>query len=360
MPTAYTLEPHAELVRRNTLRVRATARWLATVHDAAALPDALADPEIAAGPVMVLGDGSNLLLAADYPGTMLVIAASTVTFEPTGAGARRVVADAGASWDALVTRTLALGCAGLENLALIPGLVGAAPIQNIGAYGVEVGEYIEAVEAYDRESRRLRVLARDECGFSYRDSRLKREADRWIVTRVRFRLPAQAELRLDYPGVRAELEAMAVDAPSASDVAEAVRRLRRRKLPDPAEIGNAGSFFKNPVVPVSVAAAVSREAPALPVFPGPTEAVRKLSAAWLIESCGWRGHRDGDAGISDRHALVLVNHGAASGEDLLALARRVADSVELRYGIRLEPEPRIVGAEFRPQAGTRGVTHEST
>jgi UDP-N-acetylmuramate dehydrogenase len=354
MPTAYTLEPHADLWRRNTLRVRATARWLATVHDAEALPAALADPQISAGPVMVLGDGSNLLFAADYPGTMLVIAASTVTFEPTGDGATRVVADAGANWDALVTRTLALGCAGLENLALIPGLVGAAPIQNIGAYGVEVGEYIEAVEAYDRESRSLRVLARAECAFSYRDSRFKREADRWIVTRVRFRLPSRAEPRLGYPGVREELAAMSVASPSASDVAEAVRRLRRRKLPDPAEIGNAGSFFKNPIVPASLAAALSRDAPALPVFRGPAEAERKISAAWLIESCGWRGRRDGDAGISDRHALVLVNHGTASGAQLLDLARRVADSVELRYGIRLEPEPRIVGAEFRPQARSNG------
>jgi UDP-N-acetylmuramate dehydrogenase len=360
MPTAYTLEPHAELVRRNTLRVRATARWLATVHDAAALPAALADPEISAGPVMVLGEGSNLLLAADYPGTMLVLAAATVAFEPATGGTTRVVADAGASWDALVTRTLAMGCAGFENLALIPGLVGAAPIQNIGAYGVEVGEYIEAIEAYDRESRSLRVLARAECAFSYRESRFKREVDRWIVTRVRFRLPSHAELRLDYPGVRAELEAMAVAAPSASDVAQAVRRLRRRKLPDPADIGNAGSFFKNPIVPASLAAAVSRDAPGLPVFPGPTDTERKLSAAWLIEACGWRGRRDGDAGISDRHALVLVNHGAASGGELLDLARRVADSVELRYGIRLEPEPRIVGAEFRPQARSTGVRHEST
>jgi len=163
---------------------------------------------------------------------------------------------------------------------------------------------------------------------------------------VHLLLPATHVLVLGYAGVREELAAMQVDAPRARDVATAVRRLRRRKLPDPAEIGNAGSFFKNPVVPAATAAALRAAHPALPVYPALDAAMRKLSAAWLIESCGWRGHREGDAGISDRHSLVLVNHGHATGLQLLDLARRVANSVEQRYGIRLEPEPRILGATF--------------
>jgi UDP-N-acetylmuramate dehydrogenase len=241
--------------------------------------------------------------------------------------------------------TLARGLAGLENLALIPGLVGAAPIQNIGAYGVEVAECIGVVEAWDRLAGRTVRLERADCEFGYRDSVFKRAPDRWIVTAVELHLSREGAPRLGYAGVREELDAMGFVAPSASDVAEAVRRLRRRKLPDPAVIGNAGSFFKNPLVPAEVAGRLRDEHGDLPVYPaGP--GLGKLSAAWLIERCGWRGVREGDAGIAAQHALVLVNHGHASGAELLALARRVAGSVEARFGVRLEPEPRIVGADW--------------
>jgi UDP-N-acetylmuramate dehydrogenase len=249
------------------------------------------------------------------------------------------------NWDALVDWTLQRDLRGLENLALIPGQVGAAPIQNIGAYGTEVAESIGYVEAWDRHAGRAVRLARDECAFGYRDSIFKRDAERWIVTAVEFRLSRTAPLRLDYSGVREELSAMGVTGPTAQQVAEAVRRLRRRKLPDPAVIGNAGSFFKNPVVDAAVAGRLLDEHPTAPVFPAGA-GHRKLSAAWLIERCGWRGHREGDAGIAAQHALVLVNHGHASGAELLALARSVAHSVEQRFGVRLEPEPRIVGARF--------------
>jgi UDP-N-acetylmuramate dehydrogenase len=184
-----------------------------------------------------------------------------------------------------------------------------------------------------------------ECAFGYRDSLFKHEPDRWIVTRVQFRLDRNRTPRLDYAGVREELAAAGCPAPTAVQVAEAIRRVRRRKLPDPAAIGNAGSFFKNPVVPAALAERLQAENAGLPVF-GAGPGSRKLSAAWLIEAAGWKGFREGDAGISAQHALVLVNHGRASGAELLAVARRVADSVEQRFGVRLEPEPRIVGATF--------------
>jgi len=344
MPEACTLLENAPLGALNTLRVAARARWLAELRDAAALPALLATAA-AQGPLLVLGEGSNVLFAADYPGLVLRPLCTGLQLLEDDGEAATVRAGAGVGWDALVEWTLARGLGGLENLALIPGLVGAAPIQNIGAYGVEVGESIAGVEAWDRQAGCSVRLARRECAFGYRDSVFRRDPDRWIVTAVELRLSRRAPLRLDYAGVREELAAMGAPDPTALQVATAVRRLRRRKLPDPALIGNAGSFFKNPVVDASLAGRLREEWPDVPVHPaGATRC--KLSAAWLIERCGWRGHREGDAGISAQHALVLVNHGDASGAQLLALARRVAQSVEARFGVRLEPEPRIVGARF--------------
>ena len=346
MPEAYTLVEHAGLAPLNTLGVAATARWLAEVRDAAAIPAVLALPAVSGAPAMVLGEGSNVLFAADFPGLIRRPAFDSVRMLGDDGSTARVRVEAGAGWDALVDWSLAHGLAGLENLALIPGLVGAAPIQNIGAYGVEVAESIESVEAWDRQTRRFERLDAAQCAFAYRDSVFKREPERWIVTAVEFRLARVVRSRLDYAGVREELAAQGVTAdPTPQQVADAVRRLRRRKLPDPTVIGNAGSFFKNPVVEAALAARIRVRHPQAPVYLA-GEGCSKLSAAWLIESCGWRGHRDGDAGISAQHALVLVNHGQASGTELLALARRIADSVEQRFGVRLEPEPRIVGAQW--------------
>ena len=341
MAEAYTLLEQAPLAPLNTLRVVATARWLAELRGVAALPHLLGLPA-ARGEVMVLGEGSNVLFAADFPGLVLRPAFAEVSVLDDDGTIVVVRAEAGAGWDALVAWTLARGLAGLENLALIPGHVGAAPIQNIGAYGVEVAGTIACVEAWDRTQQRLVRLARDECAFSYRDSIFKRAPDRWVVTAVEFRLSRAAAPRLDYAGVREELAALGPGEATPQRVAEAVRRLRRRKLPDPAVIGNAGSFFKNPVVDAAVAAGLRERHPDAPVHPT-SDGRGKLSAAWLIERCGWRGHREGDAGIAAEHALVLVNHGHATGAELLALARRVAGSVEDRFGVRLEPEPRIVG-----------------
>src|SRR5690606_13489688 len=243
--------------------------------------------------------------------------------------------------------TLGRGLSGLENLALIPGTVGAAPIQNIGAYGVEVRERIHAVEAFDRRAGAFARLEPGQCAFGYRDSLFKQDADRFIVVAVEFALPRAFEPRLGYAGIGEELAAMGVEgAPRASQVAEAVIRIRRRKLPDPALVGNAGSFFKNPIVPASVATDLQAAHADMPLFRGAGDDTRKLSAAWLIDSCGWKGQRDGDAGVSPDHALVLVNHGAASGAQLLVLARRIAASVHERFDGALEPEHRLVGARW--------------
>jgi UDP-N-acetylmuramate dehydrogenase len=254
----------------------------------------------------------------------------------------RIAVAAGERWDDFVRWTLGQGFAGLENLILIPGTVGAAPIQNIGAYGTEVAEFIESVEAWDLKERRVVTLDRQTCAFAYRDSLFKREPDRFIVTAVRFALPRTPTLRLDYAGIRDELARMGVDKPAPFHVAEAVVHLRTRKLPDPAVIGNAGSFFKNPMVDATQGEALKHEYPELVAWPG-NDARWKLSAAWLIEAAGFKGTREGDAGISNRHALVLVNHGKASGQELWAFAQRVIDGVQSRFGITLDPEPVVIG-----------------
>ena len=346
MSVAFRVVEDADLRARNTFGVAARAPVLVEVDDIASLPDAFARHAAADRPPLLLGGGSNLLFAGDPEGAVLSLSAAGIRIVDDHDTHAIVRAEAGAVWHDLVLWTLRQGLAGLENLALIPGSVGAAPIQNIGAYGVEVREFVHGVEAWEPVAARSVRLDRDACAFAYRDSRFKREADRFIVTAVEFALPRTPPLRLDYAGICEELAAMGIDAPTPMQVCDAVCRIRRRKLPDPAVIGNAGSFFKNPIVPLAQATALAAAHPALPQFRGADDHTRKLSAAWLIDACGWKGHRDGDAGVSPQHALVLVNHGHATGAELLALARRIAALVRERFGVDLEPEPRIVGARW--------------
>lgn len=346
MTALFRLLRDADLAGRNTFGVAARAPWLLEVNDTGSLAEALDLAQVRDLPLLMLGGGSNLLFAGDPPGAVVALRAAGMQVIADDGVQAVVRADAGADWHGLVMWSLDQGLCGLENLALIPGSTGAAPIQNIGAYGVEVGERIVAVEAWDRRAQRNVRLDRAACAFGYRDSAFKRDPERWIVTAVELALSRHAAPRLDYAGIGEELAAMGVATPGARDVAEAVIRIRRRKLPDPAVVGNAGSFFKNPIVPATLAQALQAAHPRLPVFPGDGDGTRKLSAAWLIDACGWKGAREGDAGVSPAHALVLVNHGAATGLQLLELARRIAASVQERFGVALEPEPRIVGARW--------------
>ncbi|HAI59336.1 MAG TPA: UDP-N-acetylenolpyruvoylglucosamine reductase [Xanthomonadaceae bacterium] len=344
---------NVSLAGRNTFRVEARAELLADVHDPFALPALLSEPWLQFAPLLVLGEGSNVLLAGDVPGLTLSLTRATIAIIDDGADHALVAADAGVNWNDFVHWTLGHGLCGLENLALIPGTVGACPIQNIGAYGTEVAEFIDSVQAFDRETLRLREFEREDCRFGYRDSAFKRAPEQNVVTEVRFRLPKSRGVQTGYAGVGDELAAMGVNGvPTHRQVAEAISRLRTRKLPNPALLGNAGSFFKNPIVAAAQAEALKATHPALPVFPGDSVATRKLSAAWLIEQAGWKGHREGDAGVAAQHALVLVNHGRATGGQLLALAGRIAGSVQARFGVRLEPEPRIIGGRFEAIATT--------
>jgi UDP-N-acetylmuramate dehydrogenase len=301
------------------------------------------------GAPIVIGGGSNVLIARDLPEPVILVRSQ----------GRRIVADegervvielaAGENWDAAVRWSLGQGLCGLENLALIPGTAGAAPWQNIGAYGVELSESVVAVDAWHLREHRLATFDRGDCGFGYRDSTFKRAAeDGWLIVAVRLALSRRLEPRLDYGEIRAELARTAADPtsiPSAVSIAAAVTRIRQRKLPDPAVIGNVGSFFKNPVIDAASAARV-RAAASPPALPPPqlhpVGNRFKASAAWMIEACGFKGRREGDAGVSPDHALVLVNHGNATATQILALARRIQDAVVERFGIALEPEPRII------------------
>lgn len=333
----YTLAADASLAAHNTLRVEARARQLAVLQDASALEEVLAQLETAP---LVLGEGSNVLFAGDCEQSVLVMATRGVEVDADDDGARIAVA-AGEHWDDFVRWSLGQGYAGLENLILIPGTVGAAPIQNIGAYGAEVAEFVESVEAWDSRDQRVVVLDNAACRFGYRDSLFKHQRDRYIVTAVRFHLPREYPLKLDYAGLQQEIARMGMIRPTPYLVAEAVRTLRTRKLPDPGVIGNAGSFFKNPVVSAAQAADLKASHPAMTQWPVDDGNV-KLSAAWLIDQAGFKGTREGDAGISNRHALVLVNHGNATGTELWALAEKVIAGVQSRYGVALEPEPRVI------------------
>ncbi|WP_448099413.1 UDP-N-acetylmuramate dehydrogenase [Luteibacter yeojuensis] len=336
----FSLASDAPLGGRNTLRVDARTKLLAEVRDPTKIPELLAYPAVKAGKLLVLGEGSNLLIKGDFDGTVLAMATRGVeTFRRDDRVLIRVAA--GERWDDFVRWSLGQGYAGLENLILIPGTVGASPIQNIGAYGVEVAEFIDTVEAWDTHAGEFVVLDKATCAFSYRDSSFKQQPGRWIVVAVTFSLPRERPLSLDYAGIREEVAKMGIERATPYHVAEAVVRLRSRKLPDPAVIGNAGSFFKNPIVGAAKAEALALAHPGLPVWPH-AGGTAKISAGWLIEAAGFKGERDGDAGMSNRHALVLVNHGKATGPQLWAFAQKVIAGVEAKFGVTLEPEPLVV------------------
>ncbi len=337
----YTIVENAPLQARNTFRVPARAALLIDVHKPAALPELFRFATLRTRPLLVLGEGSNVLFTRDWPDVVLSMATRGISVLDEDRDRTHVRVEAGENWNDLVRWSLAKGLCGLENLVLIPGTVGAAPIQNIGAYGVEVCEFITAVEAWDRLGAHAVRLTNSDCAFTYRDSIFKRDRERYIVCAVEFELPRQRDLCIDYAGVRAELAALDIGEPCPAAVAEAVARLRMRKLPNPALIGNAGSFFKNPLVTPARAAALRADFPGLPAWTG-AHGATKLSAAWMIECCGFKGLREGDAQVSEQHALVLVNLGAATGAQVWALAARVRAGVRARFDIELESEPLIV------------------
>lgn len=332
------LRRDVDLAPCNTLALPGQAALYARIDD----PLQLTAPELRHQPRFILGGGSNLVLTGNFDGLVLHMAIRGRRLSGEDADAWYVEAGAGENWTDFVAWTLDQGWPGLENLSFIPGTVGAAPIQNIGAYGLEVADRLHSLSAFDFASGCQATFSRNDCRFAYRDSIFKQEgwhvSGRYAITSVTFRLPKAWVALSEYGEVAREMEAAGIHAPMPQDIASAVTAIRRRKLPDPAEIPNAGSFFQNPVVESAVAERLGADFPALPRYPQPSGQV-KLAAGWLIEQAGWKGRRLGPVGMYDRQALVLVNHGGATGRDVERAMAAIQAEVHARFGIELTPEP---------------------
>lgn len=290
---------------------------------------------------LVLSGGNNILFTQDYDGVILTPVATGIELLASEGDTVRLRIEAGVEWDDLVAWAVERELWGIENLSLIPGKVGAAPVQNIGAYGSEVKDVIERVHGYDTEQCRHRTLEAAECAFGYRDSIFKRALKgRFIITEVEIRLSRRANPRLGYGDV--EREVAARGGATLRNIREAISDIRRSKLPDTAVLGNAGSFFKNPVVDRAVAERLLIDHPEMPHYPTADPSCVKLAAGWLIDRAGLKGLREGAVGVHDRQALVLVNHGGATGGEVIAFAHRVIATVRERFGIEIEPEVNII------------------
>jgi UDP-N-acetylmuramate dehydrogenase len=334
------LQSQVSLKPFNSFGVDVRAQLFAEARSDADVHEALAYSAQHQLPLLVIGGGSNLLLTADIPA--LVLRMSTRGIRLLSDDGQQVVveAEAGETWHPFVQWTLQQGLSGLENLSLIPGTVGAAPMQNIGAYGVEIKDVFAGLTALDRQSGELRDFTLEECRFAYRDSLFKQQVGRWLILRVRFALARSSSLHLEYGPVRQRLSEQGIEHPTATDVSRAICSIRNEKLPDPAVLGNAGSFFKNPVVSAAQAAEIRQRHAGLVGYPQADGQV-KLAAGWLIEQAGWKGFRDGDAGVHRLQSLVLVNYGGATGLQLLSLAQRIQKDIAERFHVQLEMEPNL-------------------
>jgi UDP-N-acetylmuramate dehydrogenase len=347
----FILQENVSLKSFNTFGVDAQARWMARVDDAEGLQRLMQDSRVRDLPRLVLGGGSNVLFAGDFNGLVVRICPRGIEDRGEHEGARLIRVAAGEPWAGLVAHLVGSGLPGLENLALIPGLTGAAPIQNIGAYGLEVAERLHAVHVWDPASGRVLDIPADQCDLGYRDSRFKRQIRAAtvlgpqslpVVLGVTLRLPQPWQPVTGYAELERELAARACPRPSPADIFDAVCTLRRRKLPDPGELGNAGSFFKNPIVGREQHASLIERFPSIVSYPL-AGGRYKIGAAWMIEACHLKGTTRSRAGVFDGQALVLVNRGGCTGTDVLDLACEVQERVQMRFGIQLEPEVQIIG-----------------
>jgi UDP-N-acetylmuramate dehydrogenase len=324
----------------NTFGLPARSRFAARVESEAALAAIFRDPAYGAMPCRVLGGGSNVILRETFNGLTILVRLIGKRLLEERDDAWIVEAAAGEIWHDLVLWTIDQGLPGLENLALIPGTVGAAPVQNIGAYGVELADRFDHLWAYDRHDARFVRMDAADCQFAYRDSVFKHDPGRFVVTRVAFRLPRPWRPVVSYADLSTRFGS-GREEPTPRAIADAVVAVRRRKLPDVALLGNAGSFFHNPVIEAADFQRLSIAYPGIAGHVQPDNRV-KLSAAWLIDQCGLKGARTGNVGVFDRHALVLVNHGGGSFADLMAMADRVEQAVRSRFGVTLTREPLVM------------------
>jgi UDP-N-acetylmuramate dehydrogenase len=293
-------------------------------------------------PRMVLGGGSNLLFTGHYPGLILSSQMRGKETVKETADEVWIKVNSGEYWPTFVDDVVEKGYGGVENLCLIPGKVGAAPIQNIGAYGVEVKDVIESLEAFDLDSGEIRTFRNEECNFGYRSSIFKtKEKDKYFILNVTFRLSKKPKLKLSYAPLKQLFKDRKDGGISVKEVSEAIKNIRNSKLPDPDHLKNAGSFFKNPAVSKEKADELKNQYPDMPVYPQPNGKV-KLAAGWMIEQCGWKGKKEGDVGVYEKQALILVNYDNASGKEILRFSQKINNSVRKKFGINLKREVIVI------------------
>jgi len=336
------VEKNASLLPYNTFGIAVQADLLAHIASMEDLHTVLGEESLRHHERLILGGGSNVLFTRDFEGLVLLNRIGGISVVNEDENHVWIKAGAGEVWHNLVSWTVEKGWGGMENLSLIPGSVGAGPMQNIGAYGVELKDVFHELEAVRTDNLKTERFSAADCRFGYRESIFKHELrNQYFITSVTFRLSKHPVLNTSYGAIAQELHNQGIAQPGVQDVSDAVIRIRRSKLPDPAVLGNAGSFFKNPEVDQETADRIRREHPALVSYPTTPGRV-KLAAGWLIEQCGWKGKVVGHTGAHKDQALVLVNYGGATGHEVYELALEIRESVLQRFGVRIDPEVNVV------------------
>jgi UDP-N-acetylmuramate dehydrogenase len=335
------VQENVSLKRLNSFGIDASARYFVEVADQEEIAAFVAEPHFADQPLLILGGGSNLLLRHNFEGVVLKVGFSGIELLLEDNDHYYLEVGAGENWHGLVMHCVANGYAGIENLSLIPGNVGAAPMQNIGAYGVELQDVFEKLKATEIRSGEYREFSIDECQFRYRDSVFKNELrGKYVITSVTLRLSKSAQLNTSYGAIEEELEAMNIGEVDINSISQAVINIRGSKLPDPEVLGNAGSFFKNPIISEEQFLQLRSEHSDVVSYPADTGV--KIAAGWLIDQCGWKGKRIGNAGVHENHALVLANYGNATGDEIYKLSEEILNSVRTKFKITLEREVNVV------------------
>jgi UDP-N-acetylmuramate dehydrogenase len=335
------IEENVSLKNFNTFGIEAKARYFVEISHEEELRELFMDPQWHTTERLILGGGSNLLLVTDFSG--LVIRMNIRGIEHRiNHDTVFVEAGAGEVWNDLVNYCVDHNFAGMENLSLIPGSVGASPIQNIGAYGVELKDVFESCHAFEIATGEIKIFNKEDCQFGYRESVFKSALKgQYIITSVKFKLTAEPKLNLSYGAIEQELNNRGISEPTIKDVSQVVSAIRVSKLPDPSTIGNSGSFFKNPVITTIQFQEIYQQYPGISNYPA-GEGFIKLAAGWLIEQCGWKGKTVGNTGTWKNQALVLVNHGGATGQEIYDLSSQIIDSVYTKFGVMLEREVNII------------------
>ncbi len=335
------IQENIQLSSLNSFGCKATASYFCTIKRKDEINEALSWCTHQEKPFLILGGGSNLLFIKDFDGLVIKMEIKGIQLLKETPSDVTISVGAGENWHLLVKYCVQKAWGGIENLSLIPGTVGAAPIQNIGAYGVEAKDTIQQITAFDTYTKQWVTLKNDTCQFSYRNSIFKREKNRYIISEVQFLLQKQPTLHTDYGAIREVLHQKQIKQASIEDISNAIIEIRREKLPDPAMLGNAGSFFKNPTVTLETFNQIKHDHPALVAFPI-SDSEYKIAAGWLIEQAGWKGKKQGSVGCYEKQALVIVNYDHATGMEIYNFSEAIIQSVNNKFGIQLEREVNII------------------